>query len=313
MAKLEDENLNQSADTETNEVEQSDDVENVEVSNSTDEVIKEETVENSNAVVEESTNENNESLEETDKKTKKDGKRKNSLLARIFQPIQRNTKHFDRKEKTRPLAIIVAVLSSIICLGFMAIAVWGVVKIFPTALNALSSMALIFFSEKALLFSVGFAIIPGIIILVVLGGFFLALMGLFFTFGFIFLNFPIVSIQTAKLPKHVFAYERDSFKNMILAYIFGAVVSFLGFAMFMDKSIGYPAYIVLGAGIIIFLIAILLTVDIAQAKKAFRNLQDETEKQEIIEESRVIEEQKKLRKKNRKIAGNILKKIFRKK
>lgn len=246
-------------------------------------------------------------------KEEKETKKKGGILTKIFGMPERDTKHFDRKEKVRPLAVIVAILSSILCIGVLALAVFCIIKIVPFAWESILKIIYVFFSEKALALSLGLAIIPGGLLVFFLAGIFFGVILAAGTFGFIFFNFPITAIQTAKLPKQVFAYERDSAINMILGYVFGALVTFLGFAMYMDGSLGHWSYFVLAAGIILFIVAILLTIDLAQCKKVFKNLDNEQEKNEIIEEAKVIKRQKELKRKNKNIAVKVLERLFKKK
>lgn len=223
------------------------------------------------------------------------------------------TNHFERKEKVRPLAIIVGVLSLILCLGIIAVMVFAIVKLAVPMWGIVSNLFGIFFNEQVLIFSLGIGCIFGGVVIILVVGFFLAVLMLFVSLAFTTIGIPIVAFKTSRLPKQVFAHEADSIGNMIYSYVLGLLVGFLGFAMFMDGSLGYVSYITLVTGIVFLVIAILLTIDLIMAKKAYNKLQDQQEKAEIKQEAMDIKSAKKARQRNRKMVGKLLGKLFAKK
>ena len=239
-----------------------------------------------------------------------DGK---DIISKALGIKNSKTNHFERKEKTRPLAIVAGVLSFIICLGIIAVGVFAVIKLAIPLWGIIEGLFYTFFNEKVLAFTLGIGCIFGAAVILMVFVFFFGILLFLASLTFTTIGIPIVAFKTSKLPKQVFAYEADSFGNMIFSYIVGLLVMFIGFAMYMDGSFKYAPFIVFGVGVVFLLIAILITIDIVQCKKAFKNLQDEQEKQEIKQEAQDIKEAKKTRQRNRKLVGKVLGKLFRKK
>jgi len=238
--------------------------------------------------------------------------KKKNILKEMLGIVQSDTNHFKREDKVRPLAIISSILSFIVCAGIMAILVFALMKIIPPFWEMIVNISGVFFNEKILAFTLGIGCLFGAIVVALVGMLFLMIILLFVSLGFVTVGIPIVGFKTCKLPKQVFAYEKDSMGNMIFSYILGLLITFLGFAMFMDGSFKFAQYIGLLVGITFLVIAVLMTIDKIQCKKAFNNLTNDQEKQEIKAEARAIADAEKQRKKNRKLIGKLLGKLFKK-
>lgn len=254
---------------------------------------------------------NEDSTEEvvSDHKSKKE----NSFVAKIMGIERAETEHFKRKEKIRPLALIYSIISFIVCAGILALGVVATIAIAKPFWGIIVSLVGVFFNEKVLVFSLGLGCILGGLIIIFVAGFGLCLIGFFVMLSFLTISIPIVGFSNMKLPKQVFAYERDSRGNMTFSYILGVLVTILGFFMFMDGSYEIASIVTLIVGVVFFVIAILLTIDIVKAKKYFKNYDNEQEKQEIIKEANVIKSNKETKRKNRKLIGRWLSKLSKKK
>jgi len=240
-------------------------------------------------------------------------KKSKGILSAVFGIEKAETEHFKRKEKIRPIALIYSILSFLICAGMITAAVFAVIALVKPFWGAIVSLSGVFFTDKVLVFSLGLGWVFGGVLVIALVGILAALIGFFVTLSTMTISIPIVGFKNMQLPKHVFAYEKDSKKNMIFAYIVGVLVSFLGFAMFMDGSYPIASWIVFIAGIIFLAVAILITIDIIQGRKAFKNFTNEQEKQEIKEEARIIESNEKAKTRNKKFIGKLLSKMIGKK
>ena len=238
--------------------------------------------------------------------------KKKSIVKEMLGIVQSDTNHFERKEKVRPLAIISSILSFIVCVGIMAIIVFALIKIIPPFLNMLVGVFNVFFNEKVLAFTLGIGCLFGVVVVALVGMLFLMIILLFVMLGTVTVGIPIVGFKTCKLPKQVFAYEKDSLGNMIFSYILGLLITFLSVAMFMDGSIKTAKYITLIVGVTFLIIAILMTIDKIKCKIAFNKV-SEQEQKEIKAEARAIADAKKQRERNKKLVWRLLGKVFKKK
>jgi len=239
--------------------------------------------------------------------------KKGNILSSIFGTTQPKTEHFKRKEKVRPLSLIVGILSLIVCAGIISVSLFAIIKTVPTVWGWIAGIAGFFFTETILVFSLGLGWALGGIIILMIGSLVLLFYSLFVLLSTVTIGIPIVAFSTFKQPKQVFAYNKDASGNMIFSYVLGVLISFFGFAIYMDGSFPPIAYIsTLIVGIVFLIVAILLTIDIIQCKSYFKKYDNEKEKQEIIQEARDLADAKREKKRRKKFIGKIFSMMSRK-
>ena len=239
--------------------------------------------------------------------------KKGNILSNVFGITKPKTEHFKRREGVRPLSVMVGILSLIVCMGIIAVSLLASWKIAVPFWGVIVSMSATFFNETVFIFSLGLGWLLGALVIFLIAAFGLMLIFFFVLLSVVTIGIPIVAFSTCKQPKQVFAYNKDASGNMIFSYILGSLITLGGFVIYMDGSFSPLIYIsTLVAGVVFLVVAILLTIDIVQCKKYFRNYDNEKEKQEIIQEAKDVKTAKREKKRRRKALGKLFSMLSRK-